>query len=283
MSSPSEIYAYEFQNSEPNHYTRVPNIIDHLTFSDDEGKTCRLSVYAKELYRIIRMTTTDGDGKCWRSIENLAELMNCSKSSVIEAKKQLKMPMHQLDGTPLIQEVKKQKAKVVDGMVLNKSTYCTYTINDIWKWNNAFMRTLKYQKTEAHSLCESAGGAHSLCESATQGAHSPGDPNNNTLNKNPLFKEQQPATGVASACSQEKQKRLFPSESNEKIYEWLVKIGLEERTAYKTANSYSAQIIKEASDFMTQQLQKNKAKGIKTKNIPAYFMTILQNRYWEKR
>ncbi len=283
MSTPAEIYAYEFQNSEPKHYTRVPNIIDHLTFIDEDGKSCKLSVYAKELYRIIRMTTSDGEGKCWRSTKNLADLMNCSPSSIVEAKKQLKMPMQQLDGKALILETKRQKAKVIEGQIINKATYCTYTIVDIWKWNNAFMATVyaKRSQDRADSLYESAPPTDSLCESASQGADSPGEPNNKINKKNPLFKEQQSTpSGALVALSNEKS--LFFAEKYEKAMPYLLHIGFDEGLAKKICDMHNYEDLRSAHRYLESQREKNKGKGVGTRTLPGYYQDIIKNRYWEK-
>lgn len=289
--SPSEIYAFNFQNSEPKYYTRIPNILDHLTYKSlDKNKketSTRLSVYAKELYRIIRMIASD-DGVCFYTTKSLAEKMNCSTGTICNAKKELLMPMQQLDGNPLLIEKRKKTSKIENGKVTSQRDLCTYTIFDIWKWNNAFMSTLYWQnKSKARnetdmisperntdSCGESVGGTDSCGESVSQGTDSCGEPNNNTSINNPLFKKQQ-TTAVPLLSASLKKERPFPSDDHKDVYAWLMKNGCSETTSYKICISYSKLDIKAASDYTNDMNRKKKLS-----NKWGYFQSALKNKYW---
>ena len=296
--SPSEIYAINFQNPEPAFYSRVPHIIDHLTYdeTDAEGKTTkkRLSINAQHLYRVLKSIAGE-EGACWQSTANLSELSNMSVGAISNAKKELQQKFHQLDGNSLINVEKRHKKNDVNGTI-----YHIITIIDIWKWNRAFMATRKFlkkpeppeiPKAEARSCGESAGGARSCGESALQGARSCGERNNNPNNKNPLSKEQQPTKpepakepGIQDSSELSKdvvfshtKKRLFVSSVQEKAYDWLIKWGCHETTAFNISTTYPVDDIAAASQYTMQRMK------IKKPDDPlAYFHSVLKNRWWEE-
>lgn len=293
--SPSELYADQFQSSEPKFYTRVPNIIDHLTYSvvkDGKKITKRLSVYAKELYRIIRMIASD-NGVSWNSSENLALKIGCAKSTISAATKELLMPMDQLDGNPLIIITEKTLKKTKEnGHVFGVKFYMR-TIVDIWKWNNAFMSTLKYQNQYGNLIFENEEESSRSPEKQVISSRSPekqvppssrshGERNNNPLKKNPLFKEQQPTADAASVCSFKKKKgRLSLSEEQCKSYDWMVESGCEEKSAFSIASNFTPKEIAFASEYLLRQQKKNKSKDKNIENIWGYFRQTLKGRYWE--
>jgi hypothetical protein len=299
--SASEKYAFEFQNTEPKYFTQVANIIDHLTYTktNPDGTTSveRLSVFAKELYRIIRMIASD-DGSCFNTTENLAIKINCSAGSVYNAKNELKMPMHQLDGNPLIFEKKVTSRTFDNGKVKDSRPLCVYTIFDLWKWNNAFMSTLKFQKVkygqnpveESELSCEHTDSPYesvpptdSPHESVSQGTDSPHEANKNPNTKNPLYKkQQQPVSSVCSVSSLNKDS-VFSEENKVKAYEWLTKNGCPEGNASAIVNRFCLADLIAASEYSNNQFEKNKAKGKPLGNKWAYFQTVLNKRYWEKK
>jgi len=283
--SPADLYAFEFQNPEPKYYTRIPNILDHLTYKNEKGEVKRLSVYAKELYRIIRMIASD-HGCCWYTTKNLAEKIGCSAGAVCNAKKELMMQMIQLDGNPLIIEKRKSTPKIVNGIVTSRRDLCTYTLMDIWRWNNAYMATLKYQVEpeildETDSYSESVGGTDSCGESVSQGTDSCGEPNNNKKNNIPLSLKQQP-TAEADVSISSKEKDLVYGEKQVEAFNWLMKIGMKMGAAYTLVQQYSYEEIDLASAYLESQLNKKKRKGENIPNKIAYLINTLQNRYWEK-
>lgn len=284
--SPAELYAHQFQNPEPKFYTRVPNIIDHLTYSIEEnGKIIkkRLSIYAKELYRIIRMIASD-DGACWNSTESLAEKIGCSVGSVVNAKKELLMPMDQLDGSALVIETRKKLLKTKSDGSRFATVLCTRTIIDIWRWNNAFMATVKYhnQYGSTDSCGESVDGTDSCGESVSLGTDSCGEGNNIPCNNNPLYIKQHPTAEAASVClSKDEKKKMSLSEAQRKSYEWMLLNGFDEKTSFSTALNFTPQQIEFSSKYIEDQQQKKKAKGLKVDNIWGYFIQVLKGRYWE--
>lgn len=278
--NPSEIYAFNFQNPEPKYYTRVPNIIDHLTYKIEKDGimiTKRLSIYAKELYRIIRMIASDS-GADWHTTESLAEIIGCSTGSIVNAKKELLMPMDQLDGKSLIIETRKQIHKTVNDKHIS-TTLCTRMIVDIWKWNNAFMATIKNQIKYGRppdSRDESANPPDSCDESAPQGPDSYGEPNNNKENNNPLFKEQKPTAVAVPVCSSKEKM----SDVNLKAFNWLLKIGCDIQAATHFINTYSTKDISEASKYVEKKYEKNKREKKQTYNLIGYLRKTLENKWW---
>jgi len=269
--SPAEEYAFNFQNPEPKYYARVPHIIDHLTFKIEKDgviETKRLSIYAKELYRVIRMIASE-KGADWHTTESLAEIMGCSVGSVTNAKKELLMPMDQLDGQPLIIEQRKKITKLVNDKKV-VTVLCTRTIIDIWKWNNAFMATIKNQVKYGRppdSCGESDTPPDSCGESAPQGAHSCGEANNNNVNNNPLFIEQQPTAEAASVCSYKSKL----SDVKLQAFNWFLKIGCDIQSATHFINVYSMEEIHEASKALEKDAkhygkEMKHAKGVKKKH-----------------
>lgn len=291
--TPAEEYAINFQNPEPKYYTRVPNIIDHLTYETIvNGKKVkkRLSVYAKELYRIIRMIASE-KGSCWNNTKSLAKKMNCSYGMIHKCKQELMNPMLQLDGNSLISEKRKQISRENEATGKNfKIILCTYTIVDIWSWNNAFMATLKHQDQYGEDLeeqipespHESGGPPESPHDFDTPGPESWSERNNISLNKNPLFKEQQHTADADSVCSSKKEKGgLLLSEDKVQTYEWLVKEGCDQKVAKDIATNYSNEEISKAVDYVNAQKLKKKAKNQKLDNRWGYFIKTLKHRYWD--
>lgn len=294
--SASEQYAYHFENPEPKFFTQIPNIIDHLTYSvvEDGKKTVkRLSIYAKELYRIIKMIASD-HGKCWNTGEHLALKMGCSTGKVSQAMKELLMPMDQLEGSALIKEERRFKQGVQDDGTKYGIQICTRTIVCVWKWNNAFMATVKFQNQYGKvdqvmngsvSCGETVGGSVSCGETASRESVSCGEANNNPLSNIPLFKEQQPTESddPDPVCLSKIEKRILSlSEKQRYCLEFLLKNGFLEKAALDLCEKYSPDMIGKASTYFNKQKSKNRGKGIQIADQCAYFVGILKGRYWEK-
>lgn len=287
--TPSELYMHHFQNTEPKFYTRVPNIIDHLTYEvEEDGQKIikRLSVYAKELYRVVRMIASD-HGKDWHTTEQLAEIIGCSVGSIVNAKKELTMPMHQLEGSSLILEERNPIKKIVNGHTI-KTTLCKRTIVDIWRWNNAFMGTIKHQNKfglQPDSCGESGWVPDSCGESAPQGPDSCGEANKNKDKKNPLFKEQQPTAKADPVCSLDKKCSVVsvpsaaPPEIDHKTnnFNLLLKMGFAVMSAMAMVEKYTGNEFIEAYKYLKAQEMKQKID-----NTQGYFMKILQGKWWNK-
>ena len=286
MAKQEENYV-SFASDEAFNFTQIPNCISDLTYSSPkDGKLMRLSVQAKELYRVLRMTAGD-KGVCWRSTENLAEICNMSVGAVSNAKAELFMPMHQLNNTPLIQISIKTKSVSKESKCIGKTQYHHITICNIWAFNNiiaAMKKEEAYQeklkKAQARSPHESARGADSPHESGPPEARSPHERNKNTDNKNPLFNEQQTTPEGVSAASKQKGGKL--SASQQKAFDWLIEKGCEKGNAESIATNFSSDDIVNASSYTSNQLKKNAAKNKKTPNKWGYFQTVLSGRYWEK-
>lgn len=284
--SVSELYAINFQNTEPKYYTIIPNILSDLTYDKIDEKTgekkiMKLSVYARELYRVLRMTASGDCAKCWKTTETLAEECGMSTGSISNAKEELSQKFHQLDGNPLIHIKEIRTATIEDGKCINKKPKHEITIVNIWSWNNGYMSIKKHLKKEADSPHEPANPADSPHEPAQEGARSPHEINNNNSNNNPLFIKQQSTADAASAVSLINQNSVL-SEEKVKAYEWLVKNGCPEKNAISIVKRFCCSDISNASKYTENQLQKNKKNGKKTDSIWAYFQNVLNQRYWEK-
>lgn len=284
--SVSEIYMINFQNPEPSYYTRIPNILSHLTYDWLNPKTQkmevkRLSVYAKELYR--EMKDIGGkNNKCWMNRDNIAERCNMSEGMVTKCKEELCQKFHQLDGNPLISIIEKPRKKVVDGIGINGTNYHEITILNIWSWNNGFMATKKFHKEEAPSPHDRATQAPSPHDGAQKGALSPHDTNKNNNNKNNLSKEQEQPVSSVDSVSFANQDSVS-SDKKVQAYEWLIKNGCPEANASSIVKKFSCEDIIEASKYMEIQMKKNKIKGKVTENKVAYLQNVLNKRYWEKK
>lgn len=285
--SVSEIYMINFQNPEPLYYTRIPNILSHLTYDWLNPKTQkmevkRLSVYAKELYR--EMKDIGGkNNKCWMNRDNIAERCNMSEGMVTKCKEELCQKFHQLDGNPLITIIEKPRKKVVDGIGINGTNYHEITILNIWPWNNGFMATKKYHKEQAPSPHDRADPAPSPHDIAQQGALSPHDTNKNNNNKNHLFKEQEQSVSSVSSVSFLNKDSVFSEENKVKAYEWLIKNGCPEGNASAIVSRFSFEEIIQASKYSNDQFDKNRAKGKPLGNKWAYLQNVLNKRNWEKK
>lgn len=288
--SAAELYVIQLENEEPSFYSRIPHILSHLTydFIDENGQKSvkKLSIYARELYRVIKQTAGDR-GKCWRDTEGLAELCGMSTGSVVNAKKELQQSFNELNGKSLITITKCQRSNFKNDKCVNKSPSHIISVINIWGFNNAYMSTLKYQKNEADSPCERAESAGSPHESALRGADSPHEPNKNHNNKNHLYLKQEPTASPSvfsvDSVSLKKQNPVFLDEKKESAFGWLTKNGCPEQNAVSIIKKFSCQDIEEASKYTEIQLNKNKAKGKSTENKWAYFQNVLNNRYWEKK
>ena len=246
--TPADLYAINFQNPEPRYYSRIPHILDHLTYEETDPKTGeksvkRLSVYAKELYRIIKSIAGEqGAGACWMNRTKLAELCNMSSASITNAKKELQQAFHQLDGNPLIKIEERKRQGVSESNTNYKTIYHCITILDIWRWNAAFMATKDLKKNIPLSPHDSAPPPMSPHDSAPQGPMSPHDTNKN--NKNHLFKEQQPAASADPVCSpvvfSDADVPVPSDDEKSKAFNWFTKIGCDVKSATFFVESFSA-------------------------------------------
>ena len=283
--SAAEQYAYHFENPEPKFFTQIPNIIDHLTYTIGKGKdkvTKRLSIYAKELYRIIKMIASE-NGKCWSKGETLALRMGCSTGKVSQAMKELLMPIDQLDGSPLIKEERRYKQQIRDNGTKFAVPLCTRTIVCIWKWNNAFMATVKFQNQYGETD-EVMNDTDSCGETASRVTDSCGEANNNLSNKIPLLKEQQltESDDPDPVCLSKIEKRILSFSENQRYcLEFLLKNGFKEKSALDLCEKYSPDEIGKASTYFNKQNAKNKSKGKMIEDQCGYFVGILKGRYWE--
>jgi len=155
MFIPSHVqkeYNENFLEEKPKFYTRVPKIIDSLTFIVKEpdkttGELCyfrrKLSACDKNLYRVIFDACGD-NGVCWKSTETLADEAGCSVGQVVESKKRLIQAFEQLDGHPLIYIEEIHKRTIKEDRILNKTFIHKIHCRNIWKWNNAYMSVRKH-------------------------------------------------------------------------------------------------------------------------------------------
>jgi hypothetical protein len=286
MTLSEELYAVYLENEEPNFYSRVPHILDYLTYDHIDEKTGkieirRLSIYAKELYRVLKSVAGD-QGACWQNRDKLAETCNMSAGQIGNCKKELTQKFHQLDGNPLIHIDKVQKCTVGGGIIKNKTYNDRIKVKNIWGYNNAFMRTRDLRKKEASTQDDSPSKASTQNDDATQEAVTCGDTNNNPIN-NPLFIEQQPGTAVPAVVPYQKNKVVF-SDERDKSYNWLISLGFKVKDALKICMDYSTDEIRKANEYMVNQLKINTSKRIASpSNEHGYFVNILRNKYWEKK
>lgn len=289
----AELYAIHFANSEPSFYGRIPHIIDHLTYDKVNKKTGkvekkRLSVYAKELYRVFKSIAGDR-GACWQNRDNLADLANMSAGSITNAKNELTQKFHQLDGNPLITITEEKKRNPKNG-----TEYHKVVILDIWRWNNAFMGTRKFHQEEncnektyeqAPSPHDRAREAPSPHDSAPQGAPSPHDINKNPITKTKMFKEQQPVK--TPDCSFEKENSVFSDRKNispeDQAYDWFLKFGCDSKTAAFLSATYSVKDIIDASKYVEDMIDKKRKKRETIGNKIGYLRDALKNKRWIKK
>lgn len=282
----ADLYSVYLENEEPNFYSRIPHILDHLTYDHVDaatGKTeiRRLSVYAKEFYRILKQIGGDF-GACWQNRDKLAELCNMSAGQVTACKKELTQNFHELGLTPLIEIQKIQKSTVKDGCVKNKTYNDHIKVKNIWGFNNAFMRTRDLRKKNAPSKFDSPESAPSKFDEAPKGGASCDDTNNNPCINNPLFKEQQPEASASPVVSLHSQEVVVPDKKVQ-AYNWLVSLGFKTKDALSMIMNYTVDEIAKASKYMGEQLDIKKKKNLPPPaNQHGYFKNILTKRYWEQ-
>ncbi len=272
-----EEFACAFDCHEPNNYTRTPNIIDHLTYDDIDEETGlvtvkRLSVYAAHLYRVIR-SIAGQENITWRSAEKLAELANMSEGQVSKCKKELQKSFHQLDGKPLIKIEEREKTKLKDGKKLNGTIYHVIIVLSIWNHNRVFFLLQKFKKNEAGFPQKPADEAGFRREDAPQEAGFLSE-GNNIQDKIPLSKEQDSAE-TALVVSSNTKKRLFPSDEKKRVYEYLLKEGCQESTAYTICLKYSVEEFSNSLNYTNKIFKKNPKN-----NRWGYLQSVLKNKYW---
>ena len=136
---------------EPADHELKPQILNHLTYieesTDNEGNRVfyrkRLKASYKEVYMVIKQIA--GSEVCCKTEEYIANLAGCSQETVSQAKKVFQMPFEQLDGKPLmtIEERRVMTTRNSDDGVknVNKRPVHVCSVNSIWQYNNAFMKT----------------------------------------------------------------------------------------------------------------------------------------------
>ena len=161
-------YHISFQNPEPKHYTRVPDILDYLTYideyNDQDGNVVyerkRLTVHEKELYRILRKTCAQNG--CWKSRDRLALEANIGTGTLSNIKKVLKKSFEQLDGKPLIYLTERMIPTVRDNKIINKKPNHFITIQDIWPYNNAYMAIFDFDRHFQQYPCKTLNPQEAL-------------------------------------------------------------------------------------------------------------------------
>lgn len=281
----AEQYAMALENAEPCNYTRIPNIIDHLTYDAIDEKTGetivkRLSVYAKELYRIIK-TVSGQTNVCWMTAKNLAELANMSQHSVCEAKKELQQKFHQLDGNPLIEITEKKKCTKRGDEKINGTHFHQIVVKDIWGFNRAYFFLKKVEKEEARSPHDHAEGRDRHTITPPFGARSPHDRNKTDCSKTPLFKKQHSTAPPNSVCSSSTENSVSCSEEQNHSFNWLTRNGCNVPKAVEIATRFTTEELKKSIEY-TEIAVVNARKKMKTLANPiAYLIKTLENRYWE--
>ena len=279
----SEQYLIALENPHPNNFTMIPNIIDHLTYDDidsesGEIKIKRLSVYSKELYRIL--TTIAGDTNiCWKNAENLAELCNMSKGQIANCKKELMQKFHQLEGTSLIEILDKKKCTKRDGDKINGTHYHQITVKCIWNYNRAFFLLKKIEKEEARSCGDRAGEHGHVVTAPSEGARSCGDRNNTACSNTPLFKKQHSTAPPNSVCSSNNSEDVSVDPLTS-MFNWLMKIGCDEMGAISIVNNFTPDDLHAASGYVQKIMEKKRQKNETLTNIVGYLRKTLQNRWW---
>ena len=269
------------QNSEPCNYTRIPNILDDLTYNEldevtGETKIKRISIYAKELYRVLKKIAGQ-ENICWRNSEKLAEIANMSVGQVVKCKKELQQKFNELDGSPLIEIHEKKKATIKNGEKLNGTTYHQILILDIWGLSRAYY-FMKKTLREAGSPHEPVGGAGSPHEPALEGARSLSERIKTDCSKTPLFNEQDSTANADSVCL--KDKSNFVKDEKSYIFNWLMKHGCNTIKAVEIATTYASDELKKSIEYTEFAVEKNRKKMKSLGNPMAYLIKTLENRWW---
>ncbi len=271
-------YAYALENHDPSNYTMVPNIIDYLTYDEIDPKTGeivvkKLSIYAKELYRVMR-SFAGQDNITWKNTDNLAEISNMSKGQVANCKKELQNHFHQLDGNPLIEITEKKKTTRKDGEKINGTIFHQVTIKCIWNYNRAFFLLKKIEKEqEARSCGERADGHVHVVNAPLEGARSYGE-RNNIHNKTPMFKKQHSTATADSVCSLHPQSSVSVDVKTS-AFNWLMQIGCDTQAAINIVSNFTPDEISKASGYVQEKMKKSKIG-----NVVGYFVNALNGKWW---
>lgn len=295
--SAAEIYAIHFENPEPKFYERMPNIIDSLTYTDKDkdGNEVkgRLSVYAKELYRIMKKFAAKS-GMCWADTDLLAEEMNCSHGKVVQARKELIKSFHQLNGQPLIilrEYTGKRKKRGCKPYKVE--------IVDVWAFNNAYCACLAngVQKADLDSDCGKNVDNLPTYEQSD-------DPiSQNVTNKDfnqskcdqldPLISHNMTVTKQTSSTIQTyKKQNISPCQmlllnqrfdecfsSQSKTMTWLMDFGFKEKVAGNILTNHRDLFeILCAADYLKQVIEQEKTQIKST--VTGYFLAILENKWY---
>lgn len=282
-------YVIALDNPEPSNYTRIPNILKHLTYDEIDPDTekvtvRRLSVFACHLYSVLKDFAGE-ENVCWRNTANIAEAANMSEGAVIKCKRELQQKFHQLDNTPLIEITEHKKAVVKSGEKITGTTYHKTLIKHIWGYNRAFFLKIKLEKKlkarASHSPHESDDPSHSPHESDYRRTDSPGECNNTPCSKTPLSKQQHSTAAAVSVCSSQKEADVLATDPKTRVFNWLTKHGCTILRATQIAMSYSLDELNAAIDYTKQISMKKKKKNESLENPLAYILKALENRWWE--
>ena len=292
--NPQDLCSIEFENSNPSNFTMIPNILDYLTynFTEDDGTVTmrRLSVFAKELYRVLVKIAGD-EGACWMGRDNLAEICNMSAGSITNAKKELLQNFNELEGKPLITLQECKKSNIKEGKLVGSTIYHKIRICDIWKCNNAYFKKRKLSATPGQSQGMTAPTPPVSPHVPTpQDAPSPHDTNKIHINNTELSKEQQPAASAAPVCPLDQSvssvlaaEAAPPPDPKAQAFNWMMKYGFDERAAFAIIAKHTIEDISLASIYVTDQMRKRKEKNETIANPLGYFVKTIEGRWWRQR
>jgi len=292
MTTSQDLHSVEFENANPAYFTMIPNIIDYLTynFTEDDGTvtTRRLSVYAKELYRVLVRIAGD-EGACWMGRDKLAEICNMSTGSVTNAKKELLQSFNELEGKPLISLQECKKSLMKEGQIIGATMYHKIRICDIWKLNNKYFKVKKLCTIGSQSQpMTPPPPPKSSADSTPQRPASSDDTNKTHNNKTQLFKEQQPVASATPVCSLDQSVDSVCSDSppvdqKAQAFNWMMRYGFDERAAMQIIDKHTIEDISLASQYVMDQMRKRKEKNETIANPLGYFVKTIEGRWWRQK
>lgn len=315
MEQTQELYTAKYLNPGKDHnFEKIPDILDHLTFivknKKGQYERKRLSVYAKEVYRIIKKSA--GNSVCWRTTEALAYEANCSTYSVCQAKKELSQSFEQLDGNSLIIIEEKIRKRFDEKGKCNGTTIKHIIgIENIWKWNNAFCSNFKnmekkklgvmeekeaeraiemmrqafeqksFHNYEANLPHKSANEADLPHKRPPQKADLPHKRNKHTSPLTYPHVEETNPTGSAGAdpvqvCLLKEENVKQCLEAEYKLVDWLIRMGFNEKMVSNICHFGAENIYLNARYVLKMHLKKPK------ENLLGYFYNSLTNKWFLK-
>jgi len=282
-------YLIALENPEPSNYTRIPNILKHLTYDDLDPKTGeisvkRLSVYACHLYSVLK-DFAGNENDCWRNTEHIAEMANMSMGMVSKCKKELQQKFHELDGNSLIVVTEHAKPKDKNNPKAGGTVYHKTLIKNIWGYNRAFFLQKKIEKkmkslSSSPSPHENEDGSHSCHENESRSSPSPHETNKTLCSKPPLFVKQHSTAEAVSVCSSSNDGGVLAADSTNRVFNWLTKQGCPIPRAVELSLKYSLEELNKAIEYAREMSIKKQRKNEKLENPLAYILNALKNRYW---